>query len=117
MLAGRVSRSETGWKQRVALAEKLQARVLTDIKSAAAFPTDHPLHAAPPGNFLAPEAAQTLREADVVLSLDWNDLAGTLKQAWGAEPVGARVIQISVDAHNHRGWSMDHQACPRRTCI
>src|SRR5712691_10822534 len=32
ILAGRASRSESGWKQRVALAEKLQARVLTDIK-------------------------------------------------------------------------------------
>jgi len=109
VLAGRVSRSEAGWKERVALAEKLQARVFTDIKMGAAFPTDHPLHAAPPATFLAPAAAQKLREADVVLSLDWNDLAGTLKQAWGADPVGAKIIQVSPDAHVHRGWSMDYQ--------
>src|SRR5438552_1483324 len=42
ILAGRVSRSESCWKQRVALAEKLHARVFTDIKVGAAFPTDHP---------------------------------------------------------------------------
>jgi len=112
ILAGRVSRSEDGWRGRIALAEKLQARVLTDIKVGAAFPTDHPLHAAAPATFLAPEAAKLLREADVVLSLDWVDLAGTLKQAWGAEHVGAKVIQVSVDAHLHRGWSMDHQGLP-----
>lgn len=112
MLAGRVSRSETGWQQRVALAEKIQARVFTDIKGAAAFPTDHPLHAAPPATFLSPEVAKLLREADVVLSLDWNDLAGILKQAWGTEPVGAKVIHVSPDAHSHRGWSMDYQGLP-----
>src|SRR5258708_1854954 len=99
ILAGRVSRSESAWKQRVALAEKLHARVFTDIKVGAAFPTDHPLHAAPPSTFLSPDAAKLLREADVVLSLDWVDLAGALKAAWGADPVGANVIQISPDAH------------------
>ena len=112
ILAGRVSRSESCWKQRVALAEKLHARVFTDIKVGAAFPTDHPLHAAPPSTFLSPDAAKLLREADVVLSLDWVDLAGALKAAWGADPVGAKVIQISPDAHIHRGWSMDYQGLP-----
>src|SRR6266704_3150877 len=96
----------------VALAEKLQARVLTDIKLGAAFPTDHPLHAAPPATFLSPDTAKLLREADVVLALDWIDPAGVLKQAWGAEPVGAKVIQVSPDAHLHRGWSMDYQGLP-----
>jgi len=112
ILAGRVSRSESNWNQRVALAEKLHARVFTDIKLGAAFPTDHPLHAAPPATFLSPDAAKLLREADVVLSLDWVDLAGALKAAWGADPVGAKVIQISPDAHSHRGWSMDYQGLP-----
>jgi thiamine pyrophosphate-dependent acetolactate synthase large subunit-like protein len=112
ILAGRVSRSEAAWKDRVALAEKLQARVFTDIKLGAAFPTDHPLHAAPPATFLSPDAAKLLREADVVLALDWVDLAGVLRQAWGADPVGAKVIQVSPDAHLHRGWSMDYQGLP-----
>ena len=112
ILAGRVSRSEAAWKDRVALAEKLQARVFTDIKLGAAFPTDHPLHAAPPATFLSPDAVKLLREADVVLALDWVDLAGVLKQAWGTEAVGAKVIQVSPDAHSHRGWSMDYQGLP-----
>ena len=109
ILAGRVGRSEAAWKARIALAEKLQARVFTDIKTPAAFPTDHPLHAAPPATF--PDG-KLLREADVVLSLDWVDTAGTLKAAWGDSPIGAKVIRVSVDAHVHRGWSMDYQGLP-----
>jgi len=109
ILVGRVSRSEAGWKARVALAEKLQARVFTDIKTPAAFPTDHPLHAAPPATF--PDG-KLLKDADVILSLDWVDTAGTLKAAWGDSPVAAKVIRVSVDAHLHRGWSADYQGLP-----
>jgi thiamine pyrophosphate-dependent acetolactate synthase large subunit-like protein len=112
ILAGRCSRSVEGWAARVALAEKLEAPVLTNIKLAAAFPTDHRLHAAAPGAYLAPEAEKLVAAADVVLSLDWLDLAGTLKQAYGAESVKAKVIHVSCDAHSHRGWSMDHQGLP-----
>jgi thiamine pyrophosphate-dependent acetolactate synthase large subunit-like protein len=116
ILAGRVGRGEQAWRDRVRLAEKLGARVLTDIKQAAAFPTDHPLHALPATTFLSPAGAEVLREADVILSLDWNDLAGTLKTAFGAAPVAARVIQASVDLHGHRGWSMDYQGLPPVDC-
>src|SRR4051812_34939702 len=109
ILAGRVSRSLDGWKARIALAEKLQAKVFTDIKTPAAFPTDHPLHAAPPATF--PDG-KVLRECDVILSLDWVDTAGTLKAAWGDQPISAKVIRVSVDAHVHRGWSADYQGLP-----
>jgi thiamine pyrophosphate-dependent acetolactate synthase large subunit-like protein len=112
LLLGRASRRLDEWEARIALAEKLQASVLTDAKGAAAFPTDHPLHAAVPGHFLSPQAQQVLRGADVVLALDWTDLAGTLKQAWGTDPVSAQVINVSPDAHVHRGWSHDYQALP-----
>ena len=112
ILMGRCSRSTEGWKERVALAEKLNAPVLTNIKTAAAFPTDHRLHAAPPGAYLAKPAEPLVAAADVILSLDWLDLAGTLKQAYGEKPIGAKVIHVSCDAHSHRGWSMDHQGLP-----
>jgi thiamine pyrophosphate-dependent acetolactate synthase large subunit-like protein len=109
MLIGRVSRSEADWKARVALAEKLQAKVFTDIKAPAAFPTDHPLHAAPPATF--PDG-KLLRDCDVILSLDWIDTAGTLKAAWGDAPISAKIIRVSTDAHIHRGWSADYQGLP-----
>ncbi|MBI3918559.1 MAG: thiamine pyrophosphate-binding protein [Betaproteobacteria bacterium] len=112
IFAGRCSRSVDAWNARIALAEKLNAPVLTNIKLAAAFPTDHRLHAAPPGAYLTPEARELVASADVILSLDWLDLAGTLKQAYGEKPIAATVIQVSCDAHSHRGWSADYQGLP-----
>lgn len=112
MLAGRCSRSTDAWDARVALAEKLNMPVLTHIKLAAAFPTDHPLHAAPPGNRLSGDAKKLIAQADVILSLDWLDLGGALKQSFGTAEVTARIIQVSCDQHSHRGWSMDYHVLP-----
>lgn len=110
ILLGRLSRDPRDWARRVALAERLKARVLTDIKVGAVFPTDHELHAAKPGHFLDETGAQHIREADVIAAFDWVDLAGTLKQGGGA--AGAKVINVALDHHLHNGWSMDHQALP-----
>lgn len=112
IMMGRVTRDIGEWNARIALAEKLQARVLTDLKVGAAFPTRHALHAAHPGFFLSPQSAEVLRSADVILSLDWVDLAGTLKQAFGADRIGAKIIQVSVDQYSHNGWGMEHQGLP-----
>ena len=112
MLAGRCSRSIEGWNARIALAEKLAMPTLTHIKLAAAFPTDHPLHAAPPGNRLNAAAKKAIAEADVILSLDWLDLGGALKQVFGDKTPSAKIIQVSCDAHSHRGWSMDYHVLP-----
>jgi thiamine pyrophosphate-dependent acetolactate synthase large subunit-like protein len=112
ILAGRVSRSQAGWDARIQLAESLGARVITDLKVGAAFPTQHPLHAGPAGMFLSAASAQVLRQADMVISLDWLDLGGTLKQAWGNEAIPARIVQVSMDHQLHNGWSMDHQSLP-----
>ena len=86
--------------------------VYTNIKLAAAFPTDHPLHGAAPGPYLTDEAREWVRGADVILSLDYLDLAGTLKQAFGNTPVQAKVIQVSCDQHSHRGWAADYFGLP-----
>src|SRR5438445_3632842 len=73
LLMGRVSRDVAAWNARVALAETLGARVVTDLKVGAAFPTDHPLHVDTPGVLLRPEAAKAIVGADAILSLDWVD--------------------------------------------
>jgi thiamine pyrophosphate-dependent acetolactate synthase large subunit-like protein len=112
MLVGRVSRSVAGWNERVALAEALEMRVITDIKLGAGFPTDHPLHVAPPGNRLHPDAAKALREADAILNLDSIDLAGMLSQAYGDAKIEATIVSCSLDRYLHNGASMDHQANP-----
>jgi len=110
ILAGRVSRDEAAWNDRVKLAEAIGARVTTSLKAGAAFPTDHPLHVHAPTTHTKDELTPLLKEADVILSLDWIDLAGTLK-ALGAPPAG-KVIQVTLDQHLHNGWSMDYQGLP-----
>lgn len=116
MLVGRVFGgmvgNEDSWRARVALAERLGMRVLTDIKAPAGFPTDHPLHAAAPSTFNTPEMTEAIKAADAILSLDWIDLAGTLRTAFGGDAIPAKVIQASVDQHVHHGWSKDHMGLP-----
>jgi thiamine pyrophosphate-dependent acetolactate synthase large subunit-like protein len=112
ILCGRVGGSLSAWDARVSLAERTGAAVITDLKTRAAFPTDHPLHVAPPGRSLRDESAAALREADVVLALDWVDLGGTLRQAYGDGPVDAQVIACTCDQVLHNGWSKDHFALP-----
>ncbi|MBL8379390.1 MAG: thiamine pyrophosphate-binding protein [Burkholderiales bacterium] len=106
ILAGRMSRNPDDWARRVALAEKLQARVITDLKTGATFPTAHPQHVGAPGTFMGAPASSALAQADCVLMLDWVDPGGAFKQAGGV-PAGAKVINATLDSHLHRGWSMD----------
>ncbi|HTQ34778.1 MAG TPA: thiamine pyrophosphate-binding protein [Stellaceae bacterium] len=112
ILVGRTSRDEVAWARRVQLAEALDATVLTDPKTGAGFPTAHRLQGPPAGNQPSPEALALLREADVILSLDWVDLGGALKAAYGDEEVKAKVILASLDHQLHNGWSMDYQGLP-----
>jgi thiamine pyrophosphate-dependent acetolactate synthase large subunit-like protein len=113
ILAGRVSRDLDAWKSRIALAEAVNARVATDLKVAAAFPTHHPLHVGSPGTIgMTSQAIDAIREADAILSLDWVDVAGTLKSVFGATVPSARIVQVSVDHYLHNGWSMDYQGLP-----
>ena len=112
ILCGRVSRDVEAWNERVKLAEQLNAPVLTDLKVGASFPSEHELHAVPRGMFISKDSLTKLREADVVLSLDWVDLAGTLSQAWPQQVCPATVIHVSVDHHIHNGWSFDHMPLP-----
>jgi len=107
VLAGRGSRTLEAWQARLALIERIGARVITDLKLGAVFPTDHPLHAGAPGIWLDADANAALRAADVILSLDWVDLGGTLKAAFGALQPPAKIIHASLDHRLHGGWSMD----------
>jgi thiamine pyrophosphate-dependent acetolactate synthase large subunit-like protein len=104
VLMGRVGRSVPEWERRVALAERLGTHVLTDLKVPAAFPTAHPLHPAAPGTFLTASGRELVAGADVILSLDWVDLGGTVRQAQAV----ARIISCTADQALHNGWSKDH---------
>jgi TPP-dependent trihydroxycyclohexane-1,2-dione (THcHDO) dehydratase len=52
ILCGRGGRSIDAWNRRIALAEILAAPVLTDLKTAATFPTVHRLHSASAGIYI-----------------------------------------------------------------
>ena len=108
VLMGRVSRDEADWARRLRLVEALPARVITDLKLGAAFPTSHPQHLGSPGFFLDARALTALAEADLVVSLDWLDLAGALKQAFGNATCQAPVIHASLDQQLHRGWGAEY---------
>ncbi len=110
---GRTGQSQTCWNERVLLVERYDARVVTDLKQASAFPTDHRLHAAPPSIFNPPDTSETIRSADLIISWDWVDLAGALKAAneSGVEP-SATVVHVSLDSALHNGWSKDHFGLP-----
>ena len=105
-LLGRLSRDEQDWDRRVALAERYGAPVIADLKNGAAFPTTHPLHPVPPGIFLGKAAAGLIGAADLIVSLDWVDLAGTLAVARDhGHQAQARVISCTTDAALHNGWA------------
>jgi thiamine pyrophosphate-dependent acetolactate synthase large subunit-like protein len=114
ILMGRVSRKQADWDRRVRFAEAIGAAVLTSSNDPAAFPTTHPLHFAAP--CLRPSKAATalIEKADLIISLDWLDLAGVLRLSLGAaqtqDPADKTIIHCSVDSVRTNGWSMDHQA-------
>jgi thiamine pyrophosphate-dependent acetolactate synthase large subunit-like protein len=112
ILMGRVTSDREDWTRRVALAERLEANVLTDIKNGAVFPTTHRLHPSPPALYVGEAGGALIREADVILALDWIDLGGTLKQAGGGAWPTAQVISCSPEQLIHNGYSMDYQMLP-----
>ncbi|HEY4407587.1 MAG TPA: thiamine pyrophosphate-binding protein [Xanthobacteraceae bacterium] len=112
VMFGRGSRSAPFWQPRIALAERLGACVVTDLKQGAMFPSDHPAHYMPPFNVLPKPARELLCEADVILALDWMDLGGALRQGRAVGKVTAKVIAATLDQNLHTGANMEYQALP-----
>lgn len=106
---GRLTRDSAAWDDRVALVEATGARTMTDIRSAAAFPTDHPSHVGAPG--FAPDAAQrrALAACDLLVMFDPIDPATLVDLA-----PDSQALLIGADLQAHRGWVKDAHALPRR---
>ncbi len=101
------------WAARIALAEALGADVVTDLKVAAAFPTDHPLHPGDPMLVFADERSlASIRDADVIMSLDWVDMVNLFARVWPDGAVPPKVVQISADRLVHKAWTRDHMGLP-----
>jgi thiamine pyrophosphate-dependent acetolactate synthase large subunit-like protein len=112
IFAGRGTRSEERWRQRIRLAELIGARVATHTKLAAGFPTNHPAFMGETAARLKPAIAERVRQADAIVLLDWLDPGGTLKQAFQPGAAMPPVINVSNDFHVHTGWNMDYGGLP-----
>lgn len=114
ILMGRVSRKQSDWDNRVRFAETIGAAVSTSSNDPCAFPTTHPLHLAAPCLRPNKDATALIEKADLILSLDWLDLAGVLRMGLGNAqtqvPADKTIIHVSLDSIRTNGWSMDHQA-------
>lgn len=111
ILMGRVARDKNTWDERIKLVEALGACVLTDLKVGAVFPTKHPLQPAWPGSRVTAPGTKLIQQSDVILSLDWVDLGGTLQSANAGDL--QTVISCTNDSALHNGWSKDHYALPK----
>ena len=113
ILMGRVSRDEAAWAARVALAEALRRAGGDRPQGRRGVPDRSPAACRRARRCSRRRRRRSaIADADVMLSLDWVDLAGTLRAACGTAAPAARVIQVSLDHQLHNGWSMDHQALP-----
>jgi thiamine pyrophosphate-dependent acetolactate synthase large subunit-like protein len=125
ILAGRLGWAEV-WQPLVRLAEALGAAVLQDSKQPASFPSNHPLSQGDlrPGARSSEsdglDPTDLLAEADVILSLERTDPAGTLRGAGitpptdgAASPNGRvgwpRVVNVSLEPYALRAWAADYQ--------
>lgn len=104
ILVGRHLRDAAGWADRIALAERAGAMVLCDQKCGVGFPGDHPAFLAAPAQYPCARSLAAVTEADLVLSLDWPDVAGLLSQ----RPTRVPTLVVSADERLHNGWSFDH---------
>ena len=109
VLLGRNTRNQAHWDARVRLVEQLGALVMTDLKTGSGFPSEHPAHVVPPFNQLNTAARQIVAEADVIVSLDWIDLGGAVRQGKTAGAVNAKIIHATLDTMLHSGAHMDYQ--------
>ena len=112
VLIGRNGRKQAQWDARVKLVERLGAVVMTDLKTAACFPSDHPAQVVPPFNQLNKSARDVVNQADAILSLDWIDLGGAVRQGKASGAVDAKIIHCSLDSMLHSGAHMDYQELP-----
>jgi acetolactate synthase I/II/III large subunit len=99
ILPGRIAQTQQAWDDLLALAESLGAAVLHERRGNASFPTNH---------WLA-QTNEALQPADVVLALERNDPAGTLRGV-ARTP---KLINVSLEPLRVSSWVADYQELPR----
>jgi acetolactate synthase-1/2/3 large subunit len=111
ILLGRHARTMAAWDARVAFAEACGALVICDQKCGVGFPSDHVFFVSAPAQYPDSRTRAVLTEADLIISLDWPDVVGTLS---ARSDRGRKVptIVVSPDESLHNGWSLDHFPLP-----
>lgn len=110
ILFGRGSRKQEDWDARVKLAEATGAIVMTDLKLAATFPTDHPNHVVEPFNQAGKAEREIIADADFILALEWVDVGGLICPPTGGGNTKAKIVQVSLDHHLHNGAHTVYQS-------
>jgi acetolactate synthase-1/2/3 large subunit len=110
LLAGRVSRSEEAWAERIRFAETLGAQVFTYADDGVAFPIPHPLHIGRFGIRPSDAIKAELRRADLIIELDWVDFGSLLRNVWRDGESTPAIVSCSNDHLAHRGWNKDYFA-------
>jgi thiamine pyrophosphate-dependent acetolactate synthase large subunit-like protein len=108
LMAGRVSRSEQAWAERIRFAEQLGAQVFTYADDSVAFPIPHPRHVGRFGIRAGNNIKAALRAADLIIELDWVDFGSLLRQTWPEGETPPPIISCSNDHLAHRGWNKDY---------
>ncbi|WP_409187910.1 thiamine pyrophosphate-binding protein [Bradyrhizobium sp. RDM4] len=111
LLVGRHDRTDDAWQARIDLANATGAAVICDQKVGVGFPSAHPKYVSAPAQYPDRRAAEILKEADLVISLDWPDLAGIMSVR-PDKGEGLVTIIASPDERLHNGWSLDHFPLP-----
>ncbi len=109
---GRGSRRQVDWDARVALAERTGAVVMTDARTSAVFPTDHPAHVPIPLGGGSAINREVLNKADFILALEWPDLGGLVDPPGVAMAAPAKIVNVSLDQALHNGAHMVFQQMP-----
>jgi acetolactate synthase-1/2/3 large subunit len=112
IFSGRTTRSEEGWRQRIKLAEMIDARVTTHMKLPTSFPNTHPAFMGETGWRLKGAMLDRIRDADAILILDWLDAGGIVSLAFPDGSEMPPIINVSNDFHVHTGWNMDYGSLP-----
>ncbi len=107
IMIGRSARTQDAWDNRVKLAESVGAGVLTNLRNAAVFPSDHLLHVGRPAGGVSPLVRETVHNADVVLSLNWLDFGGTQRLLKRDGPIKGKLIHCSLEQYLHNGFGME----------
>ncbi|MBK17598.1 MAG: acetolactate synthase [Rhodospirillaceae bacterium] len=107
IMIGRSARTQEAWDNRVKLAEAVGAGVVTNLRNAAVFPSDHLLHVGRPAGRINDTIRNAVLGADAVLSLNWLDFGGTQRLLNRDGGIKGSIVHCSMEPYVHNGWGME----------